>query len=485
MIAKRLMGHLPVNIAQAVAGFGAVAAFTRLLPPEDYGRYALVLVASQLVHTLTLTWAEAAAFRFHAKAKAEGTLSHYFATLNGILLAAAVFAAALIAIVQIAFRADPAMAAAASLAIGASLVRFITRVARETDRADHKVVRYSVGETVFTMAGLGFGIAFAATTTLGAAAPFLGLLVGALVIALPDALRLLGQGRGGRLELKAAAAFAGYGMPLAMALSLELAVQAGARFAIAGVLGEAAVGAYAAAFGLVRTLDLLFIWAGMSAAPLTLSAYENGDRTAALRLAHGMIRTLYALTIPAALGLILVAQPLATTMVGEALAGEAAALIPPLAAAGLFAGLSTYYFSEAFQLTRRTGLRAMVMLFPAALTVLLAGLGAHAYGVYGAAWAVAVATACGTGLLALVGKRLFPLPWALGDLARSLLAAAAMAPVVLAIPPTGGLPELVAKTLAGAATYATAALLLNVAGCRPIAEAVWQRLCARLGAWLK
>ena len=361
MIAKRLMGHLPVNIAQAVAGFGAVAAFTRLLEPEDYGRYALVLVASQLVHTLTLTWAEAAAFRFHAKAKAEGGLASHFATLNWLLVGAGVLAAFLIGAAQIGFRQDPALAAAASLAVGASFVRFITRVARETDRADHQVARYSVGETVFTLAGLALGIAFSATTSLGAAAPFLGLLVGALVIALPDALRLLGQGRGGKPQAAAALAFAGYGMPLALALSLELAVQAGARFAIAGVLGEAAVGAYAAAFGLARTLDLLFVWAGMAAAPLALSAFESGDRAKTLDLARGLVRTLYALTIPAVVGLILVARPLAETMVGEALAAQAAALIPPLAVAGFFAGFSTYYFSEAFQLTRRTGLRALVM----------------------------------------------------------------------------------------------------------------------------
>jgi O-antigen/teichoic acid export membrane protein len=480
MIAKRLIGHLPVNIAQAIAGFGAVAAFTRLLSPEDYGRYALVLVASQLIHTLTLTWAEAAAFRFHAKAKAEGSLAAHFAALNGLLVGAGVFAALLIAAAQTLFRADPALAAAASLAIGASFVRFITRVARETDRADHQVARYSIGETVFTLAGLALGIAFSATTTLGAGAPFLGLLIGALVIALPDALRLLRQGRGGKPKPAAVLAFAGYGMPLALALSLELAVQAGARFAIAAVLDETAVGAYAAAFGLARTIDLLFVWAGMAAAPLALSAFESGDRDKTLDLARGLVRTLYALTIPAAVGLTLVARPLAEAMVGPALANAAAALIPPLAVAGLFAGFSTYYFSEAFQLTRRTGLRAMVMLTPAALTVLLAGFGAHAFGLEGAAVAVAAAAACGTLFLALVGRRLLALPLALGDLARTLLAAAAMIPFVLAVPAWSGFAELLTKAMIGALAYAAAALLLNIAGCRPVTAAVWQRLCAKL-----
>ena len=113
---------------------------------------------------------------------------------------------------------------------------------------------------------------------------------------------------------------------------------------------------------------------------------------------------------------------------------------------------------------------------------MLAGFGAQAIGLYGAAVAVALATACGTALLALVGSRLLALPLALGDLARTLLAAAAMVPFVLATPAIGGFAELILKAGVGASAYAAAALLLNVAGCRPVSAAVWQRLRAKLGA---
>jgi O-antigen/teichoic acid export membrane protein len=479
MIAKRLVGHLPVNIAQALAGFGAVAAFTRLLSPEDYGRYALVLVASQLLHTITLTWAEAGAFRFHAAAKAKADLPGHFATLNMTILGAAALGAALIIGLYFSLSFDPALAAGACLACGASVLRFATRIARETDRASHQVARYSIGETVYSLGGLGMGIAFSATTALGPGAPFLGLLLASAIMAIPDLRRLLQEAQGGRPTVQRIGAFAAYGMPLALALSLELAVQAGARFSIFAALGDAAVGAYAAAFGLARTIDLLFVWGGMAAAPLALTAFEQQDRTATLAIARGMARTLYALTIPAFVGLALVAEPLAHAMVGPALAPVTAQLVPYLAASGLFAGFSTYYFSEAFQLTRRTGLRALVMLAPAAATIALVGPLASSFGLVAAAIATAAATALGTALLAIVGARLLPLPLALPDLARAALAAAAMIPVVLALPALGGWPELLLKAAAGAATYGIAALALDVAGSRTIVLGLWQRLAAK------
>ncbi|MFZ4122203.1 MAG: lipopolysaccharide biosynthesis protein [Caulobacterales bacterium] len=484
MITRRLLGHLPVNIAQAVAGFGAVAAFTRLLDPADYGRYTLVLVASQLAHTLTITWAEAAAFRFHAHAKSQNRLADHFATLKWIILGVQAASVLVIAALWLLLRHDPPLAVAACLAAGASAMRFVTRISRETDRADHNVARYSWRETAFTLLGLALGIACAATTQLGPGAPFLGLLIGGAFIAAADLPFLLKSAKGGVGNTATALQYGAYGVPLALALSLELAVQTGARFVINANLGAEAVGAFAAAFGLARTIDLLFVWASMSAAPLALTAFESGGRAKALPIARGLASTLFALAIPAAVGLALVAQPLAHTMVGEGLAATAAELIPWLAISGLFAGLSTYYFSEAFQLTRRTGLRAVVMIVPAILTLILVALWSPSFGLVGAAAATALATAGGTVLLALVGRRLLPLPIPWLDAARALAASAVMAIGVWFVPDFGGWLELLAKAGAGALLYALAGLALNVAGARPIVGQLLQTLWRRIGVKL-
>ena len=61
---RHLAGYLPVNIASGIAAFGGVYVFTRLLGPEEYGRYARMFSVMTLVHLLSLTAAESAAVQW-------------------------------------------------------------------------------------------------------------------------------------------------------------------------------------------------------------------------------------------------------------------------------------------------------------------------------------------------------------------------------------------------------------------------------------
>ena len=59
MLGRHLLGYLPVQLAQAIVGFGSVAVFTRLMSAEDYGVYALAIASLALTHILGFTWLEA------------------------------------------------------------------------------------------------------------------------------------------------------------------------------------------------------------------------------------------------------------------------------------------------------------------------------------------------------------------------------------------------------------------------------------------
>lgn len=81
MLKRGLIGYLPVNIVQAVAGFGAIVVFTRLLPPDQYGAYALGFSVMSLVHTCLFSWIEASLARFYAAEPDEAGRADLFATL--------------------------------------------------------------------------------------------------------------------------------------------------------------------------------------------------------------------------------------------------------------------------------------------------------------------------------------------------------------------------------------------------------------------
>ena len=466
-LTRHLAGYAPVNIASGLAAFGGVYVFTRLLGPEEYGRYALCLSIMALVHTLTLTWVEAANFRFHGQASARDRLPEHFRTgislvWRSLLLAMAVWAVLFWFLRDVTGYAEilPWLVALMPLS---TLVKF----ALESHRAGQRVARYARVQTAQTLLAFGLGALLAWQTGLGAAAPFAGLFVAAAVFAAMEAGFVFRSASGGRVDPASQRAWARYGLPIAAALALDILLSAADRFLIAAFLGEAAVGAYAAGYGVAdKTVLLICAWAAMAGAPLMMAAYEARGPQAAADEGRGLVRTLLLFGMPAAAGLALVADPLSRAMIGEDLREAARPIIPWIACAGLLNGLLIHYASEAFQLARRTALRAMLMIVPAALNILLNLALLPMLGLMGAVYATVISYGAGVVLLGLVGHRLVPLAWPVGDAGRIALACLAMWPAIAIVPTMAAWPELLLKAMAGALAYGMVALALDAGGAR-------------------
>jgi len=228
---------------------------------------------------------------------------------------------------------------------------------------------------------------------------------------------------------------------------------------------------------LARPLDLIFIGVSAAFAPLVFAAFEKDGVEAARKSAGDAFALLAAFALPACVGLALIADPLAALMIGDGVRTEAAHILPWLALAGLFSGFTLYYWSEAFQLAQRTGLRALLMLAPGAVQISATFVLTPAYGALGAAMAAACGAVIGCCLLAVVGRGLIALPVNIGALMRALIATAFMAAGLMALPPNAGLA---AEFTVGAALYAGAALALNLLGARTRLSAVFQTVGAKL-----
>ena len=467
MSTARLLSLAPLQIAQALIGFGAIAAFTRLMSADEFGRYALALSISMAAHTLLFTWTEAAAFRFFAAARAEKRLADHFATLLAMALAlgAAVLLATAGLLMFAGLRDD--VAAISLFAALAAVLRFLTRLGRESDRAALAFGRYAVLETIYLVAGFAAGVALLTIFDFGAAAPIAGLAAAGALVALIDLPNLMRRARGGSVSLARSALYGGYGAPLALALAVDLGVQAIARMVLATEAGPAPLGAYAAAFGLARALDVVFMGVSAAFAPLVFAAYEDHGRAAARDAARNGFVLLAAVTIPAGVGLALVAQPVAAFMVGETLRAETAAALPWLAVAAVFSGFSLYYWSEAFQLTRRTGQRALLMLIPGAVQLAITAWLAREHGAVGAAIGAGAGAIVSATLLGLAGRRLLALPLPVGALARVCAATALMALSVMTL--TQVQAGLLVSVTAGACAYGAGVLAFNVMGVRDFA----------------
>ena len=482
MFWRGVWGYLPANLVQGVVGLLSILVFTRLLTPEDYGRFALAFSVMTLVHTVVFTWLEAAMARYWAAQTDERSLADHFATLYRAFawLAAAFVPACAVGLLL--WPAGSMLKWAVAAGLSAVLARSLARLIQERRRASGDVsgaARIDMAQSAGGFAA-GAGLAFVG---LGGAAPLLGLAVAALAV-LPFALpRELKAGAGGRLDLQRLAGYARFGFPVSGALILALVLASADRFLIAAFLDEARVGAYHAAYSLSnRTLDVIFLWLGAAGAPAMVMALERGGQPALDRAARDQVSTILLIALPAAAGLALVARPLAEVMVGEGLREAAAQVTPWIALAGLFSGLTTHYFLHAFTLGQRTRLLMLASAVPVVVNVALNLTLIPRFGLIGAAWATAATYGFAAAAYAVLGRRSVRLPIPVETLLKAGAATAAMALAVLAVPAFGGLVELALKAVTGAIVYAAAALLLDVAGVRGVTTRFLKAVHARQAA---
>ena len=311
MLRRGLLGYLPVNIVQALAGFGSIIIFTRLLSPSDYGAYALAFSVTSLVYLACLTWIEAAMARFYVAETTEAGRADLQATLYrtfGVMMfAAPVICGVIVTVLPISIELKLAIAAG----LASVVFRSLLKLAQERRRAAGEVRGFAVYDIVQTGAGflIGTALAFAG---IGAASPLAG--AGAasaicLVWALPGELKVARQGA---FERRRLIQYAAYGLPVSMSLMMSLALATTDRFVLAGYLNEAAVGAYHAGYSLSnRTLDVMFIWLGMAGQPACIAALERGGREALKKTATDQASMMILVALPASVGLMLVAGPLA------------------------------------------------------------------------------------------------------------------------------------------------------------------------------
>lgn len=468
MFWRGVWGYLPAQVVQGVVGFLTIVVFTRLLSPEDFGHYALAFSVTTLAHTATFSWLEASMARFWAAERTPDGLANHFASLYRTSFAIiAVFVPVAAVVVWLA-PLTPALKLAVAFGLAGAPVRNLAKLAQERFRASGEVKKAASVDMAVAILGFLVGAGFALAGA-GAASPMLGLMIAplfALPFILPGELR---QSNGGVVDRERLRAYAAYGYPIAASLTLALVLASTDRFLLAAFMDAAAVGAYHASYSLAnRTLDVMFIWLGAAGAPAMVMALERGGRDALRQTALAQGSTLVLVGLPAAVGLALVARPMAELMIGEPLRAAATLVTPWIAASAFLSGMIAYYFGFGFTLGRKTGLLLVTMAIPALCNIGLNLLLIPRLGVTGAA--VATALSFGIGLIACLALSrraiALPIPW--DSLIRCGLAAAAMAMVVAVLPPLGGLVELVMDAAVGGLVYAVVALILNAAGVRDV-----------------
>ncbi len=461
MFRAALIGYLPIKIAQGLVGLLTLWAFTRLLTPDQYGIYALVLSVMMLGHTATLTWVEAATARFQIPSVRDGATSDHLKTVYLLWLVIAGVVLPTVALIILPFSLAAEVKMAAICAAIAATVRSFAQLVEERLRADGEVSSVTILEVSLTVGGFILGLA-AILTGAGSSGPFIGVILATLFSLAPRLKSELALSRGGAFERRRAAKYAGYGIPIAGSLLLAIVVTSSDRMFLAAFMTTADVGAYHAGYSLAsRTLDVFFIWFGMASGPVLVRALEIGGTESLQEAAREQASFMLFLAVPAAVGLCLVAGPLADLMIGGALAAQSASIMPPIALGALLSGMTTYYLSQAFTLGVNTRGLLLTMAIPALVNAALNVALIPRFGISGSAWASVAGFFAGAVATYVIGRRVIPLPLPLGPFARALLASAVMVGVASVVNPEAPFVALALKSVLGALAYFVTAALLG------------------------
>jgi len=288
------------------------------------------------------------------------------------------------------------------------------------------------------------------------------------MVDLPFMLRRM---KGGHVEQARIKHYFAYGMPISISLILTYTLASGDMYIISALMGDASAGEYNAGYNLAnRSLDMLFIWIGMAVTPLAVVALEKEGLEKSRSLMKDYGAALLWITMPAATGIALVAEP-AGFILGESVRAGAVKIMPLIAFAGVLNGLISYYAERAFTLSGHTKMFVWALIPPVIVNIVLNFLLIPTYGLMGAVYATVAAYALGLVMAIVIGRRYYPLPIPVKAFLQISFACALMAVVVLALPISDSMPdiaELLIKAGVGVIVYGLVCVATNAANCREL-----------------
>jgi len=458
MLLQHSFYYLLARGAPAAVSFLAVALYTRLLSPAEYGLYALVISAVGLANAALFQWLRLGLLRFlpayrEKQARLLSTLALGFGVLAGLTGVAG----------GVGFWIWPGSQARTLLGLGILLLwaQAWFELNLELVRSQLKPHRYGLLALAKSVSALAAG-GLLAYLGRGVTGILLGLLLGFTVPLLGVFRRHWNGVRPGRADFKTLRRLLGYGLPLTAAFILDFVVNSSDRLLLGWLSGSAAAGLYSAGYDLAKkSLWMLMMAVNLASYPLVVRALEKEGRDAARSRLRDIAIILLGVGLPGAAGLALLAPNLAGVLLGVEFRDAAAALVPWIALAVLLAGLKAYYLDMAFQLGRHTVGQVWVLLVAAVVNLGLNLCLIPLYGFMGAAYATVAAYAAGFVLSGLWGRRVFPLPFPGLEPVKIILAAGGMTLALRPVAGYSGPVALAAQVTWGVLVYGTLLLALN------------------------
>ena len=453
------VSYLVGRIATGLIGLVSLAVFTRILTTEEYGYYAVLIAAAGLLSAVVFQWLRHGLLRFgvHEPKARRGLL----ATIGATFWMLVCLSACVAAIAWILFFPTNHMAVMILLVCTVGWAQAWFEFALDAARIDFKPVRYGTVAGVRALLCLAFGAAGA--IWFGGVEPLvagvaLGYFLSGFLPApwiLPAFVRFSGA------SVAQFRVLSSYGFPLSLTLGSVFVLDSSDRLILASMTTVSEVGLYAAAYNLAQfALGTLVQGLTLGAYPLAVKVLESQGDHAVSMLLERYAMLVFALGLPAVVGLALEARALGPLVIGI-FDPEISATIIGIVSIGIFLGaFRSHGLDTVLMLKGRTGLQSTLVMLAAAINVALNLLLIPGWGVIGAAWATLITFALAAIASFLMGRRLIPIRVSVMAFTKLVVATSVMSAPLIFWPPVPTWPSVLVKTISSGVLYGAALVAL-------------------------
>ncbi len=464
----------PKLIAAFIAIFVLVI-LSRVLGPEDFGRYNITILFGTIVYSFVFAWLAIVIIRFHSSEQYDGKVIAYALHTSARI---AIWSAPVIILAG--FLAPPQYV----LAVVLGALFAMAHATQELGLAAFRVYRQGPAFAFVTLIRPIVAVALSVTLALmgfGFVGAVVGAITGALLAGGISMYFVLPKSGAEPPEFHNIKQFLVYGMPLGIVTSGSMLIVLLSQSLIATYVDIAAVGIFAAAQTLaMRSISMPMIMLSRASGALIFSEYEEAGTDAANRVLARHFSFVLLLSAPIATALIFANKTAAWVMFGEAYKIAASEHLPILVIAAFIIGVQGAYFAYAFTVSGKTYTQLYIL---AGSTVLHAGITAiaiQALGSIGASVAMLITAMLSAYAYYYFGKRnATEISLPLRPVWKTLVASAAMAPFAAYADTHENLIAAIGLVVLGGLAYLAVLIMLRQTGIMAVLAALRRLVAGR------
>lgn len=461
LFAKRIGLNAVARTIFTLKGLIILPILTKTLGASDYGIWAQILVTISLLEPFITLGLDNATVRFlSAKGKREtgqGVLTALSVTLlTGMVATLAVFL--LSDFLAITLLGSEAAAEAIRLGSLLIILQGLTFVALGSFRIFGQIKRYSI--IIISQTALEIGlIAFFVLSGYGLFGAITSLLIARAIILLVMLYLIFSHAGFTFPDFSLLRPYLAYSLPLIPTAVFEIAVASSDRYVIGFFMGSASVGIYSAAYSIGNINAIFLGYISYILAPTIFNLFDKGrDNEVKTYLSYSW-KYLMMLSIPAAFGLSVLAEPLLGRLTTAGFVSEGRFIIPLVALSMIFYGMFGI-FGHVVRLSKRTGIFAISVGVAAALNLGLNILLVPYWGIIAAAATTVAAYVTVAIIMYYQAGRYLKFDIKLGFIIKSILSAIAMSAAIWAFSPES-IAEILISIVIGAIIYFAILFLLR------------------------